>query len=283
MNKLASLKKKVRGKHYAEGVRRDRNGSLRVVVKHAVNLKKTDVVGGCDPYVTLVLDKEKFRTEVHYSNLNPVFEETFYFHPPVFFENGNWISHDELKIEAFDADEIGSDDTVGKGTIAFEDLPFGRAVRRVVDLLDDGELYLEVEAEDFGIRPEGYERKKDAAPEIAKTKDSRFFSDLNASTEPPPVSLPPSAMFPGTCADSDTASLPGPARIDLESFAPSAESVAPSAHGKHQVQDVILVLQRQLAEAREANLRVKRQKDKEIASLKESIAQVAQAVEIHSV
>merc|ERR1711879_134396 len=92
--------------------------TVEVCVKGARNLLAADADGKSDPYVVIICDQQKFKTAVVKSNLNPEWNETFTI--PL------TSSSARLKLEVFDKDKIGSDDSLGFVDLTFQGLTQGQ-------------------------------------------------------------------------------------------------------------------------------------------------------------
>jgi len=87
----------------------DQDAVLQVRVVEARNLMAMDINGKSDPYVVLSVGNETFKTKIIDSNLNPVWNEIHTFDVRT--------GREQLKIEVYDHDDLGSDDFLGKELI----------------------------------------------------------------------------------------------------------------------------------------------------------------------
>eukprot|EP01094_Clydonella_sp_ATCC50884_P010802 TRINITY_DN2061_c0_g1_i1.p2 TRINITY_DN2061_c0_g1~~TRINITY_DN2061_c0_g1_i1.p2 ORF type:complete len:184 (-),score=76.44 TRINITY_DN2061_c0_g1_i1:216-737(-) len=92
--------------------------TVNIAVKGARNLLAADADGKSDPYVVILCDQQKFKTKVVKSNLNPEWDEQFTI--PL------TTTGQRLKVEVFDKDKIGSDDSLGTVELTFQGLTQGQ-------------------------------------------------------------------------------------------------------------------------------------------------------------
>eukprot|EP01012_Entosiphon_sulcatum_P027970 TRINITY_DN33787_c0_g1_i1.p1 TRINITY_DN33787_c0_g1~~TRINITY_DN33787_c0_g1_i1.p1 ORF type:complete len:282 (-),score=30.36 TRINITY_DN33787_c0_g1_i1:17-826(-) len=124
---------------------------LTVTVISASNLKDVDSVGGglTDAYVKLTVGQQMQRTKTVNNNLNPQWNERFTFRVNA---DTYGRTNDQLTWELKD-DDVTFDKSMGRGTISLAQLQRGVPRQEVCRLTQQGELYLELLAQDFGADP----------------------------------------------------------------------------------------------------------------------------------
>ncbi|GBB94770.1 hypothetical protein RclHR1_02410016 [Rhizophagus clarus] len=84
-------------------------GNLKITVVEAKKLTDVDLFGKSDPYVKLILNEHKSQsTSIKKNDLNPKYNEDF-----------NFITdgENELKVEVWDRNTIGSDELIGSEVV----------------------------------------------------------------------------------------------------------------------------------------------------------------------
>jgi len=114
--------------------------ATRVKVVRARNLPAMDLNGLSDPYCKISLREKQVRTRTVYEDLNPIFEEEFFFEGK---KSGL------LLVEVWDWDRFTADDFIGSVIIQLEKLPedFADWVILEGEKKEDtsrGDLYLEI-------------------------------------------------------------------------------------------------------------------------------------------
>ena len=84
----------------------------------ATNLIGVDESGLSDPFFTVEWAGQRMRTKIIYENLNPVYNETLFFHIRSFDNSGmikqeELIAHPFVTIACWDHDDTGSRDLLG--------------------------------------------------------------------------------------------------------------------------------------------------------------------------
>lgn len=100
-------------------------GILTIHLDRATNLKDEDHIGKSDPYFIFECEKDNFgpfdktygmqKSSVKQGDLNPIYDETFYFTVPD-------LDNAVLKIKVMDDDVLTKDDKMGKARIKLEKL-----------------------------------------------------------------------------------------------------------------------------------------------------------------
>merc|ERR1711874_168215 len=90
-------------------------GTLYVTLHKAKNLDKKDIIGTADPYATIKYGDTRFKAAVKKNTSNPEwnFEVDFKIHE-------NYPK--EIKIELFDKDTLGKDESLGDTTLSVQEL-----------------------------------------------------------------------------------------------------------------------------------------------------------------
>eukprot|EP01006_Ploeotia_vitrea_P011768 TRINITY_DN3125_c0_g1_i1.p1 TRINITY_DN3125_c0_g1~~TRINITY_DN3125_c0_g1_i1.p1 ORF type:complete len:804 (+),score=99.36 TRINITY_DN3125_c0_g1_i1:47-2413(+) len=127
------------------------NGTVRVRVLRATKLMRTDTMGKSDPFVSLQLGDHKKSTSVKENTQDPQWNEIFLF--PVKTHVGAQgcpVALDKLHVEVWDRDIVNRD-SLGRGSVDLMDLQEGTLREVTLPLQKDGQLFLTIEAVDFGL------------------------------------------------------------------------------------------------------------------------------------
>lgn len=87
-----------------------KNGRIKVTIHRAEDLKAKDINGKADPYAVLTYEDQKFETKVCKKTLEPEWDHEMFIDVH---EGGD----NQVKIELFDKDKIGKDETMGWTTV----------------------------------------------------------------------------------------------------------------------------------------------------------------------
>jgi len=83
-------------------------GRIKIVIHRAENLTKKDINGKADPYVVVTYENQRYETKVCKKTLEPIWEHDLYI---------NTGTENQIKMEIFDKDKIGKDETMGWTTV----------------------------------------------------------------------------------------------------------------------------------------------------------------------
>ena len=114
-------------------------GVLSVKVQRADGLKAADSNGLSDPYVKLLLGKEKHKTKTIKKTLSPTWDETFTW-KGVLYE----LAQQSLKLEVFDHDTWSRDDPLGSANVSLRALEVVDVKRIHAKLSTQGFVHLRV-------------------------------------------------------------------------------------------------------------------------------------------
>eukprot|EP01006_Ploeotia_vitrea_P031096 TRINITY_DN63407_c0_g1_i1.p1 TRINITY_DN63407_c0_g1~~TRINITY_DN63407_c0_g1_i1.p1 ORF type:complete len:1265 (-),score=172.61 TRINITY_DN63407_c0_g1_i1:2249-5686(-) len=91
-------------------------GRLKVTALGATGLKKTDIIGKCDPYLIIGVGSTRQQTPPVKNTLTPTWNQSFWFDVRV---GPNGVIEDRMYLRVMDKDKIGKDDTVGDTEVNF--------------------------------------------------------------------------------------------------------------------------------------------------------------------
>eukprot|EP00286_Rhodomonas_abbreviata_P007349 CAMPEP_0181316578 /NCGR_PEP_ID=MMETSP1101-20121128/15971_1 /TAXON_ID=46948 /ORGANISM="Rhodomonas abbreviata, Strain Caron Lab Isolate" /LENGTH=687 /DNA_ID=CAMNT_0023423837 /DNA_START=33 /DNA_END=2096 /DNA_ORIENTATION=- len=106
--------------------------SIEVTIKAVNNLPKMDMMGKCDPYVTMTIEEVKFKTKT----ISAVYDHTFS-PEEMSFANWNKSADSTLEVVVFDHDKVGRDEEVGHVNVDLSKYSKGKKHTATFDLLQD--------------------------------------------------------------------------------------------------------------------------------------------------
>ncbi|KAL9642086.1 hypothetical protein ABK040_004134 [Willaertia magna] len=197
-------------------------GVVRVTVISGNNLVAKDVGvfsrPSSDPYVTVRLGNQWYRTDYKTKNLNPTYNQTFTF------TNVTNPATDFILFEVFDYDAVGTNDPMGNVSVPLSNLVKGVPQRMTVNLTNvrSGSLTIELVAEDFSGSSQmqmgygGYNQPYNPTPNIggynvnqqppqlqgyAPMNNNNMYPPMNPSTNtspypPQPIGMNTSSPYP---------------------------------------------------------------------------------------
>jgi len=108
-----------------------REGRVKVTIHRAEDLQKMDITGKADPYVVVTYEEQKFKTDVCKKTLEPVWEHEAFLDVK---EHGD----NQIKIELFDRDKMGKDESMGITTVDVRRVSLHGTLSEVWDQLIGG-------------------------------------------------------------------------------------------------------------------------------------------------